>query len=151
MRERSAVVINFPVKPHVYKYLQNKVGEKLVVTKFDFFGGMVLDILTKKYSDLEAVTNTVTFPVEISFSYMEKMGIYIDNRVIKKFNSRVDAMFREEIKGFANMNYQVNQTPKETSVKMFLFQLNIDEDDIKLETIVKDFKRRNKKSLQGDK
>jgi hypothetical protein len=146
MRERSAVVINFPVKPHVYKYLQNKVGEKLVVAKFDFFGGMVLDILTKKYSDLEAVTNALTFPVEISFSYMEKMGIYIDNRVIKKFNSRVDAMFREEMKGFANINYLVNQTPKEASLKLFLYQLNIDEDDIKFETLVKDFKRKNKKT-----
>lgn len=144
MSERSAVVINFPVKPHVYKYLQNKVGEKLVVTKFDFFGGMVLDILTKKYSDLEAVTDRYTFPVEISFSYMEKMGIYIDNKVVKKFNSRVDAMFREEMRGFANINYNANHTPKETSLKQFLFQYNIDEDDIKFETLLKDFKRKSK-------
>lgn len=146
MRERSAVIINFPVKPHVYKYLQNKVGEKLVVAKFDFFGGMVLDILTKKYSDLEAVNNAMTFPVEISFSYMEKMGIYIDNRVIKKFNSRVDSMFREEMKGFANINFQANKTPKETSLKLFLFQYNIGEDDIKFETLVKDFRRKSKKT-----
>jgi hypothetical protein len=146
MSEKSAVVIHFPVKPHIYKYLQNKIGEKLVVTKFDFFGGMVLDILTKKYSDLESVTNTLTFPVEVSFSYMEKMGIYIDGRVIRKFNSRVDAMFREEMRGFANINYNANQTPKETSLKLFLFQYNIDEDDIKFETLVKDFKRKNNKN-----
>ncbi|MEO8532840.1 MAG: hypothetical protein ABI441_03785 [Flavobacterium sp.] len=144
MSGKSTVIINFPVKPHVYKYLQNKVGEKLVVTKFDFFGSIVLDILTKKYSDLEAVTDRYTFPVEISFSYMEKMGIYIDNKVVKKFNSRVDAMFREEMRGFANVNFSVNHTPKEASLKQFLFQYNIDEDDIKFETLLKDFKRKSK-------
>ncbi|MEN9907160.1 MAG: hypothetical protein RLZZ540_301 [Bacteroidota bacterium] len=141
MSSKSAVVINFPVKPHIYKYLQKKVGEKLVVTKFCFFGGMVLDILTKKYSDLEVINDTYTFPVEISFSYMEKMGIYIDNRVAKKFNSRVDSMFREEMRGFVTTNFLANNIPKETSLAQFLTTYDIYEDDIKFETLVKDFKR----------
>lgn len=147
MAKRSAVVINFPVKPHVYKYLQFKVGEKLVVSKLDFFGGMVLDILTKKYSDLESVDHEFTFPVEISFSYMEKMGIYIDNRVVKKFNNRVDAMFREEMRAFMSINFRANKIPKETSLRQFLFQYNIGEDDIKFETLVKDFKRKSLKNI----
>lgn len=141
---KTTLIINFPVKPHVYKYLQYKVGEKLVVSKLDFFGGMVLDILTKRYSDLEAVSDKYTFPVEISLSYMEKMGVYIDNKVVKKFNNRVDTMFREEMRGFANINFSANRTPKEASLKQFLFQYNIDEDDIKFETLLKDFKRKSK-------
>jgi hypothetical protein len=50
---------------------------------------MVLDILSKNYSDLQAVKDDITFPVEISLRYMEKMGVYIDSKIIK-FNTRVD-------------------------------------------------------------
>ena len=144
MSGKSTIIINFPVKPHVYKYLQTKVGEKLVVTNFDFFGGIVLDILTKKYSYVDSVTDNYTFPVEISLRYAEKMGFYIDEKVVKKFNSRMDSMFREEMRGFAHINYKTNQTPREVSLKQFLFQYNIEEDDIKFETLLKDFKRKSK-------
>jgi hypothetical protein len=51
---------------------------------------MVLDILSKNYSDLQAVKDDITFPVEISLRYMEKMGVYIDSKIIRKFNTRVD-------------------------------------------------------------
>lgn len=141
MSERSAVVINFPVKPHVYKYLQVKVGEKLVVTKCDFFGSMVLDILSKNYSDLQAVSDEITFPVEISLRYMEKMGVYIDSKIIRKFNTRVDDVFREEMRTYVGLNYTANRIAKETSLKQFLFLYNMNEDDIKFETLVKDLRR----------
>lgn len=141
MSERVAVIVNFPVKPHVYKYLQRKCGEKLVVTKSDFFGGMVLDILSKNYSDLQAVSDDVTFPVEISVRYMEKMGVYIDSKIIRKFNSRVDDIFREEMRTHVQINFNQYQMPKEKSLKTFLLHYNISEDDIKFETLVKDMKR----------
>lgn len=141
MSERSAVMIYFPVKAHVYKYLQNKVGEKLVVTKSDFFGGMVLDILSKNYSDLQSVSDELTFPVEISLRYMEKMGIYIDSKIIRKFNTRVDDVFREEMRTYVGLNYTANKIPKETSLKQFLHSYNLCEDDIKFETLVKDLRR----------
>jgi hypothetical protein len=141
MSERTAVTINFPVKPHVYKYLQNKVGEKLVVTKSDFFGSMVLDILSKNYSDLQAVKDDITFPVEISLRYMEKMGVYIDSKIIRKFNTRVDDVFREEMRTYVGLNYTANKIPKETSLKQFCFNYNLSEDDIKFETLLKDLRR----------
>lgn len=141
MSERSAVIIYFPVKPHVYKYLQNKVGEKLVVTKSDFFGGMVLDVLSKNYAVFQAVNDDYTFPVEISMRYMEKMGVYIDGKIIRKFNTRVDDVFREEMRTYVGLNYKANNIPKETSLKQFLFNYNLNEDDIKFETLVKDLTR----------
>jgi len=141
MSERSAIVIYFPVKPHVYKYLQNKVGEKLVVSKSNFYGGMVLDILSKNYSDLQAVSDDYTFPVEISVRYMEKMGFYIDAKIMKKFNSRVDDMFREEMRSFVGLNYELNNIPKESSLRQFIYKYNLGEDEIKFETLLKDLVR----------
>lgn len=141
MSERSAIVIHFPVKPHVYKYLQSKVGEKLIVTKNNFFGGMVLDILSKNYSDLQAVSDDFTFPVEISVRYMEKMGFYIDSRIMKKFNSRIDDLFREEMRTFVGLNFKMNNIPKENSLRQFIYNYNLDEDDVKFETLLKDLVR----------
>lgn len=141
MSERSAVIINFPVKLHVYKYLQKKVGEKLVVTKSDFFGSMVLDVLSKNYSDLQSVSDDITFPVEISVRYIDKMGVYIDSKIIRKFNTRIDDVFREEMRTYVGLNFSANKIPKETSLKQFLFNYNMSEDDIKFETLVKDLRR----------
>jgi hypothetical protein len=141
MNERSAIVIHFPVKPHVYKYLQNKVGEKLIVTQNNFFGGMVLDILSKNYSDMKSVSDDFTFPVEISVRYMEKMGFYIDSKIMKKFNSRIDDIFREEMRSFVGLNYELNNIPKESSLRQFIFKYNLDEDEIKFETLLKDLGR----------
>ena len=141
MSERSAIVIHFPVRPHVYKYLQSKVGEKLIVTKNNFYGGMVLDILSKNYSDLQAVSDDFTYPVEISVRYMEKMGFYIDARIMKKFNSRIDDLFREEMRTFVGLNYELNKIPKENSLRQFIYKYNLDEDEIKFETLLKDLVR----------
>jgi hypothetical protein len=58
---------------------------------------MVLDILSKNYSDLQAVKDDITFPVEISHGTW-KNGVYIDSKIIRKFNTRVDDVLREEIK-----------------------------------------------------
>ena len=136
-----AIVFYFPVKKHVYKYLQKKVGEKLTVSNHNFFGGMVLDILSKRYSDFKSLNDEFSFPVEISISYMEKMGFFIDAKIMRKFNYRVDDIFREEMRSFVNMNYRINKIPKETSLKNFMFEYNITEDDIKLETLIKDIQR----------
>lgn len=141
MSEKASVIVRFPVKSHVYKYLQKKCGEKLVVNKNDFFGSTVLDIFSKNYSDLEAVNDDYLFPVEISMRYMDKMGIYIDQKIIRKFNSRMDNIFREEMKTFVFTNFEFNSFPKEKSLKQFLDFYNISEEDIKLETLVKYYQR----------
>lgn len=146
MSEKPAIVVHFPVSPHVYKYLQNKCGEKLEVTKNCLFGSIILDIMSKKYSDLLAVPDDYTYPVEISLGYLEKMGFYIDAKVLRKFNARVDKIFREEMRTIAQVNYDFNQIPKEKSLKQFLVFYNISEEEIKLETLIKDLRRKTPKA-----
>lgn len=141
MIERAAVIINFPVKPHVYKYLQKKCGEKLIVSKTNFFGSTILDILSKKHSRYESVTMDLLFPAEISMEYMRSMGIYLDDKIIRKFNTRVDDLFREEMRTYCDTNFEITQIPKEKSLKQLLFYYNISEEDIKFETLVKDLRR----------
>jgi hypothetical protein len=141
MSDKAALVVFFPVNPHVYKYLQNKCGEKLTVTKNNFFGSMVLDVLSKDYADLKVVTNDIVYPVEISERYMEKMGIFINPQIIRKFNTRVDDVFREEMRTYTYASFRFNKVPKEKALKQFLLFYNINEEDIKFETLVRDMKR----------
>jgi len=141
MSERAAITVHFPVKPHVYKYLQTKCGEKLIVSKNNLFGSIVLDILSKNYSDLQAVNDNFTFPVDISVRYMEKMGFYIDPKIIRKFNTRIDDIFREEMRAYVRISFRLNHIRKETALKQFLSDYNITEEDIKFETLVKDILR----------
>jgi hypothetical protein len=145
MSDKAVVVINFPVKPHVYKYLQSKVGEKLVASAGNFFGATVLDILSKRYSDYQAVSEEITFPVEISFRYMGTHGIYIDQRIVRKFNNRMDDMFREEMRSHVSISHSQYHIAKDESLRQFLFSYNISEDDIKFETLKKDIGRNLKK------
>jgi hypothetical protein len=63
-----------------------------------------------------------------------EMGVYIDSKIIRKFNTRVDDVFREEMRTYVGLNF-TQQNPKETSLKQFCFNYNLSEDDIKFETL----------------
>lgn len=108
MSEKTAVTIHFPVAPHVYKYLTKKVGVKLIVSKQNFYGNTVLDILSKRYSVLKAVSDEFQFPVEISLRYMQDYGIFLNPTNLRKFNARMDDIFREEMRTFVSVNYESN-------------------------------------------
>lgn len=142
--EKSCVVIYFPVQPHVYKYLQSKVGECMTVSRKDFWGNLVLDILSKRYTSSVSLTDELVYPVEISMRYMSEFGVFIDSKTVKKFNSQIDNLFREEMRTHVFINYEKNGIPKDRALKQFLEYFNIDEDDMKFETLKKDLIRSKK-------
>jgi hypothetical protein len=63
------------------------------------------------------------------------MGVYIDSKIIRKFNTRVDDVL-EEMRTYVGLNFTANKT-KETSLKQFCFNYNLSEDDIKFETLLR--------------
>lgn len=141
MSDKLSILLFFPVEAHVYKFLQQKCGEKLVASKHDLYGSVVLDILNKSYSTLRSFPSDLTFPVEVSLRYMEDYGIFIDKNVIRKFNNRMDKMFREEMRTYVSLSNQANNIEKNTALRQFILCYNITEDDIKFETLLKDIVR----------
>lgn len=141
MSDKLSILLFFPVEAHVYKFLQQKCGEKLVASKHDLYGSVVLDILNKSYSTLRSFPSDLTFPVEVSLRYMEDYGIFIDKNVIRKFNNRMDKMFREEMRTYVSLSNQANNVEKNTALRQFILCYNITEDDIKFETLLKDIVR----------
>lgn len=135
------IVINFPVQPHVYKYLQSKVGESMTVSKHTLWGNIVLDILSKKHCDLKHPNHELTYPVHISMKYVRDYGVYLNENTAGKFNKQINRFFREEMRTFVfvtNANFNV---PKDECLRRFLNHFNISEDDIKFETLKKDLIR----------
>lgn len=145
MRNTISVVIFFPVDAHVYKYLQKSVGEKLVTSKNNFFGTIVLDLLSKRDTDIKIVKGELTYCVEISEDYMYRYGIYIDEKIKRKFNSHIDKMFRKELITHVEIQSAKGFRKKQEAIREFLFYYNITEEDIKFETLVKYLDRNIKK------
>lgn len=137
MRSNLSVVVYFPVDPHVYKYLQKSVGEKLETSKNSFFGTIVLDLLSKGDCDINVIKGSLVYSVEISEWNMNHYGIYIDEKIKRKFNSHMDKMFRKELITYVDIQRDRGFRQKESALREFLFYYNITEEDIKFETLVK--------------
>ena len=136
-----SVIVHFPVERHVYKYLQKSIGEKMVVSKKDIFGNLVLDMMSKRDHDINVIKGELTYCVEISEDYMYRYGIYIDDKIQRKFNSYIDKMFRKEMVTHVAIQSRKIVKSREPALREFLFYYNIDEDDIKFETLVKYIQR----------
>lgn len=136
-----AIVLFFPVQPHIYKFLQQKCGEKLSVNHQSLYGSVVLDILQKRGATLHGNPGELTYPVEISLRYMREFGIYVDDSIIKKFNHRVDKMFKEELRTHVKISNGHYSVAKDAAIRSFMAGFNITEDDIKFETLKKDIGR----------
>jgi hypothetical protein len=57
------------------------------------------------------------------------MGVYIDSKIIRKFNTRVDDVLERKC-ALCWFKFYGEQNPKETSLKQFCFNYNLSEDDI---------------------
>ena len=141
MTDKTGVVVYFPVAPHVHKFLQAKCGVKMVASKQGLYGNVILDLFSKRGANAVKMPETLTFPVEISMRYMRENGIFIDEQVVFKFNNRIDAMLREEMRTYVNLTNSNNSVPKDTAIRQFMDSYKITEEDIKFETLKKDFHR----------
>lgn len=137
MRSNISVIIFFPVEPHVYKYLQKSVGEKLVTSKNNFFGNIVLDLLSKRDTDIKVVRGELVYAVDISEDYMNRYGIYVDEKIKRKFNSHMDKMFRKELLTYVAIESSKGFRLRREKLAEFLFYYNITEEDFKFETLIK--------------
>jgi hypothetical protein len=93
---------------------------------------MVLDILSKNYSDLQAVKDDITF--QISLSTWKKWEFTL---IARSYESLTPGLmtFLERKCAYVGLNFTANKIPKETSLKQFCFNYNLS--DIKFETLLR--------------
>lgn len=139
-----SITQHIPVSNHVYKYLLAKCGSDTIeVSRTNLVGSIVLSLLNRNGDIKPGKSNhTKVFNVVIKENFYNRNGINIGPRNAKLFNDMFDKMFREELYCHIIMNKSELKEMFIESIRNFLEVYGIDEDDIKLETLYKDFKRK---------
>ena len=145
MAENFSVQINIPVSDHIYKYLAAKCGTGLfTATRNTFVGSVVLSMLSRN-EDLKRESSkkhSKVFTVLVKEDSYMRNGIFIDLKCMKAFNEMVDKMFREELYCHMIINKFTHKSQYLDCIRNFLRIYNINEEDIKEETVYRDFKRK---------
>lgn len=139
-----SIVQNIPVSDHVYKYLLKLCGsDHIDASRSTYIGSLVLSLQgrncdvrpgKKKYTKL--------FKARISESYYSKTGLHITSENAQLFNEQIDKKFRDELFRNMLMNSHLEEKLFLKSMRTYLDFYDITEDDIKVESLYRDFKRK---------
>jgi len=139
-----SITETIPVADHVYKYLLKKCGsDTYVANRSDLIGNIVLSSLGSNpdLSISKTKYNKVFHIVIKDYQYL-KTGIRLGIKTGQVFNKMIDKMFRDELYCHIFINSNLSKEKYLEGIRMFLQVYDITEDDIKLESIYRDFKRK---------
>jgi hypothetical protein len=150
MAQNFSIQINIPVSDHVHKYLITKYGKgPFTATRRSVVGSVILSMLSKN-NDIRHDKNrynSKVFSAIIKEDHYLRNGVYIDYRTSKIFNDIVDKMFKEELYCHVIINKFTHKSQYLDCIRNFLKVYDITEEDLKLESVYKDFKRK-KQAIQ---
>lgn len=142
-----SITQNIPVANHVYKFLKTRCGsDHIKATRTDTFGSLALSLLGK-IADVKPQKTEFTkvFKVTIAEDSYIRQGLHLTSANAQVFNHQVDRMFREELFFHLIINKGLSDKMFMNSIRRFMEVYEITEEDIKLDTLYRDFKRRKKK------
>ena len=145
-----AITQHIPVSKHVYKYLVATVGsENYEVNRWDSLGAIILSLLGKTPGDLRLSKkdHEKVFNIKISSHHYLASGMFIDIKSGQLFNRLIDNLFRENMYTYVVLVKKYHSEKYTEGIKEYCKAFNINEDDIKLETLFKDFGRKKDKYL----
>ena len=139
-----SITESIPVSDHVYKYLLKKCGtDTYVANRSELIGNIVLSSLgTNPDISISKIKFKKTFNVVIKDYQYLKAGISLGIKSGQVFNKMMDKMFREELYCHIYINSNLSKDQYLEGIRNFLNVYEITEDDIKLESIYRDFKRK---------
>ena len=140
--------LSFPVQSHVLKYLQFKYGSFCI-----YASNLSLAPILRAAISEHTKSNVKSFPtqhyydVQLTEHYLNKFDVVYSRHKIYQFNADADTKFREELYHFMIMNHDIYSIKYKTSFRDFLKRIGITENDIKFETLLKDFQRKRDKKV----
>lgn len=139
-----SITHNIPVADHVYKYLRTRCGtDHLVASRNNTFGNLILSLQTRN-PDVKPKKTAYTrvFQVTVREDSYRRKGMFVTSENAQLFNDQVDRMFREELFFHVVINKGNDNEMYLNSIRKFLQVYDITEEDIKLDSLYRDFKRR---------
>jgi len=147
----SSITQNFPVADHVHKYLVKICGnDHIQATRSSWVGSLILS-LHGRNGDVRLSNKKFTklFKANINECYYDKIGMLISKENAQLFNEQVDKKFRDELFRMMLMNRELDEKHFIKSMRAYLDFYDITEDDIKIETLHRDFKRKKDELLSN--
>ena len=137
--------IPMEVQPHVKKYLEKLYGDEYIISKMDSFGKMIMLMLTRDINNVwecGPLKNHVKYTVFIPWGVWHNEGVSLDSKNRLFFNEIANQYFREKMYDYVVLQKRLYNRKFTESIREYLKLYNITEDDLKFETIMRDFKRK---------
>lgn len=135
-------IIKIPVKSYLLKYLNKKHGSVLNVSKETALGIHLLELLEKDYdpSKVIKVETDAFYKLNISEFYSKTKGFEIYPDRLHDISIFLDKIFREHLFEFMDIHRQ-NFGMALPGMRIFLEYFNITENELKYDSIYRDYKR----------
>lgn len=136
------ITIAIPVKKHVKKYLITKYGAVHTVSKKTFLGLLLLELINTKVEAPERLfLDFEKYELTIPEFYFNKKGFSIDKNKSKYLGVCLEKLFFEDFYNFVDVELAKGKGNAYQSVKLFLLIHQISENDLKLESMYRNYQR----------
>lgn len=144
------MIIKIPIKSHVKKYLIARYGNQHTITKNTLLGLLVHDHLSKNYTKTpQKLDCHVYYEVHLTDWCFKNVGHSIDIATLVTLGNALAMLFREDLHQYVRTQL-LKQQKATDAIKEFLKNYEITEDELKFETVYKDYKRKHD-SIKADK
>lgn len=137
------ISIKIPVKPHVKKYIAVRYGTEHTLTKKSLLGILLFNILDKKTEkpDQGFCDYTDKYIIQISKQYFYENGFSIPLRKRRFLAICLDKLFIEDFYSYIDISVSKMNTSAAEAMRVFLEQYSISENDVKYESLYKQYQR----------
>ena len=144
------ITLKIPCKSYVRKYLIARYGLNHTITKQSLLGMMVHEKLSKNYNPANYIRRSDdVYEVVLTDWCFRNVGHSIDIPTLNALGSAMYYLFREDL--YLYVRQQLAKGEKATTaIKEFLEMFDITEDELKFETVYRDYKRKHA-SIKQDK
>lgn len=144
------MIIKIPVKTHVKKYLIARYGIQHTITKNSLLGLMVFNQLSKNFSPAKnQITGADVYEVHLTDWCFKNVGHSIDVATLNALGKALELLFREDLHEYVKQQL-LKQEKATAAIKEFLKNYDVTEDELKFESVYKDYKRKHD-SIKADK
>jgi len=146
------ITIDLPVTSYLQKYLTVKFGTLYQARESDWFGLLIINILSPKNEreyEFKKIKSDSFYTVTIGISKAEKCGFLISKSKGEQLAKAVENYFRSELFSSAILNARNFDVDYKTTIINTLESFGITEEELHYESIRKDFNR-NKKNIEDN-
>jgi hypothetical protein len=137
------VTVSIPVKGHVKKYLCTRYGTEHTLTKNSLLGMLIYHSLSQEIERQPVSISELPFRycVNVSEFYMSRKGHTVKMKTRKFLGLCLETLFLEDMKGFIDKCLSGMGLTAMASLKIFLQTYGISEEDVKIESLYRNYQR----------